>query len=129
VANGLITRESGFENVWIQPAAGDDGIAIGCAYYGYLEILKQRRSFVMDQACVGRRYTDQDVENATTKFLVRIRTTATRSEDICRETAKLLAEPRVIGWFQGGFRVRTARDRQSQPVGGPAQGRDEGYPE
>ena len=101
VANGLIARESGFENVWIQPAAGDDGIAIGCAYYGYLEILKQRRSFVMDHAYVGKRYTDRDVENATAKFLVRIQTTATRSEDICRETAKLLAERRVIGWFQG----------------------------
>src|ERR1700687_3918332 len=39
VANGRIAREAGFDNVWIQPAAGDDGIAIGCAYYGYLEIL------------------------------------------------------------------------------------------
>jgi carbamoyltransferase len=36
VANGRMVRESGFDNVWIQPAAGDDGIAIGCAYYGYL---------------------------------------------------------------------------------------------
>ena len=36
VANGRIEREAGFDNVWIQPAAGDDGIAIGCAYYGHL---------------------------------------------------------------------------------------------
>ena len=41
VANGRIVREAGFDNVWIQPAAGDDGIAIGCAYYGYLAILKK----------------------------------------------------------------------------------------
>ena len=41
VANGRIVREAGFDNVWIQPAAGDDGIAIGCAYYGHLAILKQ----------------------------------------------------------------------------------------
>jgi carbamoyltransferase len=102
VANGRVVRESGFDNVWIQPAAGDDGIAIGCAYYGYLEILKQRRSFVMDHSYVGRRYTDQDIHNATQKFLVRIQTTAVRSDDICRDTAKLLAEQRVIGWFQGG---------------------------
>lgn len=101
VANGRVAREAGFENVWIQPAAGDDGIAIGCAYYGWLEILKQRRSFVMDHSYVGKRYTDQDVEKATEKFLVRIQTTATRSDDICRDTAKLLAEQRVIGWFQG----------------------------
>jgi len=102
VANGRVARESGFENVWIQPAAGDDGIAIGCAYYGYLEILKQRRSFVMDHSYVGKRYSDQDIHNATGKFLVRIQTSAVRSENICRESAKLLAEQRVIGWFQGG---------------------------
>ena len=102
VANGRVAREAGFENVWIQPAAGDDGIAIGCAYYGWLEVLKQRRSFVMDHSYVGKVYSDQDVQLAAQKFLVRIQTTATRSNDICRDTAKLLAEQRVIGWFQGG---------------------------
>jgi len=101
VANGRIAREAGFENVWIQPAAGDDGIAIGCAYYGYLEILKQRRSFVMNHSYVGRNYGDRDIEDATSRFLVRIQTTTTVAADICRETAKLLAAQRVIGWFQG----------------------------
>jgi carbamoyltransferase len=102
VANGRIAREAGFENVWIQPAAGDDGIAIGCAAYGQLEILKQPRSFVMKQSYVGKPYSDRDIEDASQKFLVRIQTTAVRSDDICRDTAKLLAEQRVIGWFQGG---------------------------
>jgi carbamoyltransferase len=102
VANGRLARESGFENVWIQPAAGDDGIAIGCAYYGYLEILKQRRSFVMEHSYVGKRYTDREAEDATSKFLIRSQITSRRSEDICRDTAKLLAEQQVIGWFQGG---------------------------
>lgn len=100
VANGRVARESGFENVWIQPAAGDDGIAIGCAYYGWLEILKQRRSFVMDHSYVGRRYSDQEVTDAASKFLVRIQTTQTRSDNIARDTAKLLADQQVIGWFQ-----------------------------
>ena len=102
VANGRIAREAGFENVWIQPAAGDDGIAIGCAYYGYLEILKQRRSFIMNHSYVGRHYSDQDIHNATQRFLVRIQTTAARSDNICRDTAKLLADQKVVGWFQGG---------------------------
>src|ERR1700710_1032074 len=102
VANGRVARESGFENVWIQPAAGDDGIAIGCAYYGYIEILKQRRSFVMDHSYVGKVYNDEDIRKATQKFLVRTQITAARSDNICRDTPKLLAEQRVIGWFQGG---------------------------
>ncbi|MES5483228.1 carbamoyltransferase C-terminal domain-containing protein [Bradyrhizobium sp. INPA03-11B] len=101
VANGRIAREAGFENVWIQPAAGDDGIAIGCAYYGWLEILKQRRSFVMDHAYVGRRYSDAEVAAALQSFLVRIQIDAKRSDNICRDTAKLLADQRVTGWFQG----------------------------
>jgi carbamoyltransferase len=100
VANGRVARESGFENVWIQPAAGDDGIAIGCAYYGWLEILKQRRNFVMDHSYIGRRYTDEEIAAATAKSLVRVQTTQTKSDNIARDTAKLLADQKVIGWFQ-----------------------------
>lgn len=100
VANGRVARESGFDNVWIQPAAGDDGIAIGCAYYGWLEILKQRRSFVMDHSYVGRRYSDQEIADSASKFLVRVQTTQTKSNDIAKDTAKLLADQKVIGWFQ-----------------------------
>jgi len=100
VANGRLAREAGFENVWIQPAAGDDGIAIGCAYYGWLEILKQRRSFVMDHSYVGKRYSDRDVAAELQKFLVRIQVEAKRSDDVCRDTARLLADQQVIGWFQ-----------------------------
>lgn len=100
VANGRVAREAGFENVWIQPAAGDDGIAIGCAYYGWLKILKQRRSFVMDHSYVGRPYSEQEAALALQKFLVRIQVDARRSDDVCRDTARLLADQRVIGWFQ-----------------------------
>jgi carbamoyltransferase len=100
VANGRVAREAGFDNVWIQPAAGDDGIAIGCAYYGWLKILKQRRSFVMDHSYVGKPYSEQEAASALQKFLVRIQVDAKRSENVCRDTAKLLADQRVIGWFQ-----------------------------
>lgn len=100
VANGRVAREAGFENVWIQPAAGDDGIAIGCALYGYLEILKQKRNFVMTHAYVGKKYSDQEVHDASQRWLTRIQTTQVKSDNICRDTAKLLADQKVIGWFQ-----------------------------
>src|SRR6059058_5168531 len=100
VANGRVAREAGFENVWIQPAAGDDGIAIGCAYYGWLEILKQRRDFVMDHSYVGKRYSDQEAAVELKKFLVRIQVDSVKSENVCRDTAKLVADQKVIGWFQ-----------------------------
>jgi len=101
VANGRIAREGGFDNVWIQPAAGDDGIAIGCAYYGWLEILKQRRTYVMEQAYTGRTYGEHEITGALRKPLVRIQVNAVRSDDIGRDTARLLADQKVIGWFQG----------------------------
>ena len=102
VANGRIAREGGFENVWIQPAAGDDGIAIGCAYYGWLEILKQRRSYVMEHAYTGRIYGEHEIAGALQKPLVRIQVNAVRSDDISRDTARLLADQKVIGWLQDG---------------------------
>jgi len=101
VANGRIAREAGFENVWIQPAAGDDGVAIGCAYYGHLAIQKKPRSYVMTHAYTGIAYEDDKVDAAAKKTPVRLRTTSRRSKDICAETAKLLSEGHVFGWFQG----------------------------
>ena len=101
VANGRIAREAGFENVWIQPAAGDDGIAIGCAYYGHLAILKQPRSFVMQHTYLGVDYHDDAVAAAASKGLVRAQATRTSCSDICSRTASLLAEGHVFGWFQG----------------------------
>ncbi len=101
VANGRIVREAGFDNVWIQPAAGDDGIAIGCAYYGYLAILKKQRSFVMKHAYLGVEYTDEDVHAAAHKRLLRLQTRNTSSKNICGDAARLLSEGHVFAWFQG----------------------------
>jgi carbamoyltransferase len=101
VANGRIAREAGFDNVWIQPAAGDDGIAIGCAYYGHLAIQKKPRAFVMNHAYLGVEYKEQDFRDATGNWLFRLETTRSGGKDICAETAKVLAQGAVVGWFQG----------------------------
>ena len=102
VANGKLVREAGFDNVWIQPAAGDDGIAIGCALYGHLAIQKKPRNYKITHAYFGRPYTDAEVERATATGLVRMATKQVKSDNICRDTAKVLAESNVVGWFQGG---------------------------
>jgi carbamoyltransferase len=101
VANGRIAREAGFENVWIQPAAGDDGVAIGCAYYGHLAVQKQPRKYVMNHAYTGVAYKDEQVGKATDGTLVRVQARSHRSNDVCAETARLLAQGQVIGWLQG----------------------------
>jgi len=101
VANGRIVREAGFDNVWIQPAAGDNGIAIGCAYYGRLAIQKKPRTFVMKQATLGIEYPEDVVRRAGNPLLVTRKTFDGPGQSICREAAKLLSEGNVFGWFQG----------------------------
>lgn len=101
VANGRLIREAGFENVWIQPAAGDNGIAIGCAYYGHLAIERQSRGFVMKDACLGRKYDASAMETAAGSGFARVETARRKSADICKETAELLSQGKIFGWYQG----------------------------
>src|SRR5262250_771201 len=101
VANGRIVREAGFDNVWIQPAAGDDGTAIGCAYFGHVAVQKQPRSYVMDHAFTGVTYADERLRTDMARPMVRIQATSRKSDDISADTARLLADGNVIGWFQG----------------------------
>ncbi len=101
VANGRIVREAGFDNVWIQPAAGDNGIAIGCALYGHIAVQKKSRSFVMKQATLGIDYDDDAVGKAGNPLLLNRKTFNGSGDSICRESAKLLSEGNVFGWFQG----------------------------
>ena len=105
VANGRIVREAGYDNVWVQPAAGDDGIAIGCAFYGHLAIQKKPRSFVMNHAFLGMEYQDEVAQKVAKNWLVHVQTldapNRNGSKNICSETARLLSQGQVFGWFQG----------------------------
>jgi carbamoyltransferase len=101
VANGLIEREAGFDNVWIQPAAGDDGVAIGCAYYGRLALQKKPRVYVMRHAYHGVAYTATQAREPLEKRIVRFVTTQKKSENLGADAAEILAEGNVVGWFQG----------------------------
>jgi carbamoyltransferase len=64
VANGRILRETPFEEVWIQPAAGDSGGALGAALYVYHVLLGQPRKFVMEHAYWGKGYSTDEVKAA-----------------------------------------------------------------
>ncbi len=102
VANGRIVREGPFENVWIQPAAGDDGIAIGCAYYGQLALRRQSRRHTMRHAHLGRSYGREETNGALGPPLARAVTHHKQRSDIATATAEHLAAGKIVGWFQGG---------------------------
>ena len=81
VANGRIAREAGFDNVWIQPAAGDDGIAIGCAYYGHLEIAEEAAHIRHRPRLLRPQPTaTTDIDNATGDAVFRLETKVTDRE-------------------------------------------------
>jgi len=99
VANGRIRPETGFDGLYIQPAAGDSGTAVGAAYYVWNQELEQPRSFVMTHAYTGPQYSDGEIETA-------VRTaglTAKRLDDdaLFPAVAERIAAGDVVGWFQG----------------------------
>jgi len=100
VANWRILQESGFKNIFIQPAAGDSGGALGTAFYLYNSVLKKSRAFVMSHACWGPGFTDEQIRQALDATGMRYRYLA-REEELLEETARMIDEGKVIGWFQG----------------------------
>lgn len=101
VMNGRIVRESKFKDVYLMPAAGDNGTAIGAAYYLYNGIFKRPRNFVHMNPYVGTSYTNEDIE----KVLKGAKLTYEYHEDICDVAATLLEKGQIIGWFQGAMEI------------------------
>jgi carbamoyltransferase len=99
IANERIVRESGFDNVFIMPAAEDSGTAIGAAYYGLWKIIGRNTGRKLIRDAVGRQYTAAEIDRAISVFPV---LHVSRPDDIINETVELLCQGKVIGWFQGG---------------------------
>lgn len=106
VANGKIRRQTNYDRVYIQSAAGDAGGAIGSAYAAWHEN-GGPRSFVMDHAYWGPQYDAAEVEKLLTdkrQELEHAGCTIERIEDedeLCRRTAEAVSRGEVVGWFQG----------------------------
>ena len=105
VANGKIRANTPFTELYIQPASGDNGTALGAAYYVWNQMLQQPRGFVMEHGYWGTSYPDADVmhivdarEDAQWTY---DQTTFDNESEVCLRTAELIAEGNVVGWFQG----------------------------
>jgi carbamoyltransferase len=105
VANGKVRANTRFEDVYIQPASGDNGTALGAAYQIWNQVLGKPRGFVMAHAYWGTEYPHADVEGILSErasnpaeFVVKH---YADEDETCRETAKLIAAGNVIGWYQG----------------------------
>jgi carbamoyltransferase len=104
VSNGKLLREGPFENLWIQPAAGDSGGALGAALLIWYEYLGKNRiveeAKVMQKASLlGSHYEDKEIEEFLTKEGAPFE--KLKTEEIPSRIAELIAGEKVIGWFEG----------------------------
>ncbi len=106
VGNGRLLREGPFENIWIQPASGDAGGALGAAYFGWHQYLGKPRAAngiadSMRGSYLGPEFPDSEIE----AFLSRQEIPFTRlsEAELPEKIADLIAQEKVIGWFQGAM--------------------------
>lgn len=103
VSNGRLLREGPFKSIWIQPAAGDAGGAIGAALSVYHEYLEKPRTVVKPDATegsyLGPRFSNTEIK----EYLDKIGAEYTEVEDqtLMPDLAKIIEDENVVGWFQG----------------------------
>jgi carbamoyltransferase len=102
VANGRLLRETPFEEVWIQPAAGDSGGALGAALYVYHVLLGKRRKFVQEHSFWGKGYSPDDVHDRLEKASVRFERVNDEEAMIAAMLQDLMGG-KVISIYQGRF--------------------------
>ena len=99
VANGKIFDHTPFRETCIQPAAGDEGLALGAALFVSNSILKEGKRFVMKDACLGPEYSEFEIKMELERSNVRY--TRHEKESLLQRTVDEIARGKVIGWFQG----------------------------
>ncbi len=122
VMNSAVKDQTPFKNIWVQPAAGDAGTALGAALWvdNKNEKYKSKRP-EMDHAYLGPEYTDDNIEH----FLKWTKVPYKKLDNVAKQTAQILASDKIIGWFQGrmefGPRALGARSILASPINASMQ--------
>ncbi len=108
-ANGKIQASGMVDNIFVQPAASDDGVALGAALAPYMDKGGRLPMKPMRHAYLGPEFTDAEIEKALTTFKLR----ATKLDNVAATAAEILANGKILGWFQGRmeFGPRALGDR------------------
>jgi carbamoyltransferase len=99
VANGKLFTRTPFRRSWIQPAAGDEGLAVGAALHTYHAVLNQPRRFVMKNSYLGPGFSEARIESALRK--ANLHYCKLERESLLDAVAQKIAAGDVVGWFQG----------------------------
>jgi carbamoyltransferase len=124
VMNAYLRDNSKFKNIWVQPAAGDAGTALGAALWiDAKERQTTERAFTMEHAYWGPDFSDEAIE----KFLKWAKVPHRKMKNVARETAEILAQDKIIGWYQGrmefGPRALGSRSILASPISSEMQAR------
>jgi carbamoyltransferase len=107
VANGKIRENTPFEEIYIQPASGDNGTALGAAYYVWNHVLSRPRGFTMEHGYWGPEFANSELEDSLShrqSDLAAQGCEVRRIQDeteLCDWTARQISEGKVVGWYQG----------------------------
>jgi carbamoyltransferase len=116
VMNGRLRDRGPFDRIWIQPAAGDAGTALGAALWIDAQFRRAARRVEMEHAYLGPAFSDEEIE----KFLKWTRQPYRRSGRVEEDTAEILRAGKIIGWFQGrmefGPRALGSRSILASPI-------------
>ena len=117
VLNAYLRDHSPFTNIWVQPAAGDAGTALGAALWIDARQRKaNQRSFTMEHAYWGPEYSDEAIE----RFLKWAKVPYRKADNVPAEAAQILASDKIIGWYQGrmefGPRALGSRSILASPI-------------
>jgi len=99
VANGKLFARTPFRCTWIQPAAGDEGLAVGAALHTYHSVLNQPRRFVMKNSYLGPEFSEARIESDLKRARLPYR--KLEREPLLEAVAQQIASGNVVGWFQG----------------------------
>jgi carbamoyltransferase len=102
VANGKILKNTPFEKIWIQPAAGDGGTSIGVASYIYNSILGHKREYCLKDAYFGPSFSTEEIKYVLDGNGIKYSVFKDDAE-LVKTTAKLIHDNNVVGWFHGGM--------------------------
>ncbi|TQM51130.1 carbamoyltransferase [Arcticibacter tournemirensis] len=124
VLNARIRDKGPFKKVWVQPASGDSGTALGAAIWiDAQQRQSHQKDFEMTHAYWGPEYSDAEIE----KFMKWAKVPYRKLEDVARETAEILAQDKIIGWYQGrmefGPRALGSRSILASPISPSMQAR------
>ena len=98
VANARLLDDGMVDALYLEPAAGDNGLALGCAFYGWMKVLGQDRVPHDGNTCFGRRYMRDEIRDALAGW----EAPDLPHDAMIAQVAKLLADGKTVGWFQGG---------------------------